>query len=403
MLAEAKESELTPKRGQSVKRLFNQIHSESGLAPKTGSAKKKRTVDDISASTTTGEAGLLRSQYKTRDLIKFYFEQSDDPNLFICRNPNCHGAIKQNIKSGYTNLKNHLISCVGSSYQERFEAMMRSEGVDMKTCENKTLSSFGWVNNNEVQVYKVLRWIVMQSMPISEVENELTRSLMGMKPMSAKTVRNYLVNLTEIVEGIVTDFLPQKFVVQFDAWTCGSRHYFASIACFWKDCQYKERLLGISPLEDETSLCAENNAATLKAHLETHHRLPSDIIALVGDHAAVNGCISNKIKCPIIGCASHRFNLAVDCWLEKNPRYMEIIELVWEVMKKARTLKVAAKLRDLECLAAVDYIKTRWSSKWVILNRYLKIENRMKSISDLEDMMFSGSKKRALLELADHF
>ena len=141
----------------------------------------------------------------------------------------------------------------------------------------------------------------------------------------------------------------------------------------------------------------------MKAHLETHHRLPSDIIALVGDHAAVNGCISNKIKCPIIGCASHRFNLAVDCWLEKNPRYMEIIELVWEVMKKARTLKVAAKLRDLECLAAVEYVKTRWSSKWAMLHRYIKIEDTIKSVGDLEDMALTGSKKRALMELAGHF
>ena len=69
------------------------------------------------------------------------------------------------------------------------------------------LQSFGWVNTRKLEVYKVLRWIVLRSMPISEVENELTRSMMGIPPMSAKTVQNYLINLTELVDDDVADYM----------------------------------------------------------------------------------------------------------------------------------------------------------------------------------------------------
>ena len=61
--------------------------------------------------------------------------------------------------------------------------------------------------------------------------------------------------------------------------------------------------------------------------------------------------------------------------------------------KKGRTLKIAARLRDLECLARVEYNNTRWTSKYQMIRRYIKREKQIKEVDGLEDMALIGSKK----------
>ena len=47
---------------------------------------------------------------------------------------------------------------------------------------------------------------------------------------------------------------------------------------------------------------------------------------------------------PMIGCASHRCNLAVKEYLISN-NYENVIEKVNDLMKKCRTMKAAATIR----------------------------------------------------------
>ncbi len=53
--------------------------------------------------------------------------------------------------------------------------------------------------------------------------------------------------------------------------------------------------------------------------------------------------VANKIGVPLFGCASHRFNLAVQSYLDLN--YELIILKVKDLMKKLNTLKERGKLR----------------------------------------------------------
>ncbi|KAG6950660.1 hypothetical protein JG688_00014067, partial [Phytophthora aleatoria] len=50
-------------------------------------------------------------------------------------------------------------------------------------------SSFGFVSETTQHRYEWLHWIVERNLPISEVDNPLTRSMSRLKPVSSKTLK----------------------------------------------------------------------------------------------------------------------------------------------------------------------------------------------------------------------
>ncbi len=82
-------------------------------------------------------------------------------------------------------------------------------------------------------------------------------------------------------------------------------------------------------------------------------------MCFVGDNCNVNRCMASLMKIPLIGCGSHKFNLAVKKWISNQPQLEGIIERVSAVMKKASTLKVSAQLRELMSLRPVRENDTR--------------------------------------------
>ena len=56
-------------------------------------------------------------------------------------------------------------------------------------------------------------------------------------------------------------------------------------------------------------------------------------------------------------------------------------------MKKASTLKVAAKLRDLTSYVPVKENDTRWSSSFRMVDRFLKIQAELSGVVDLLSLL----------------
>ena len=54
-------------------------------------------------------------------------------------------------------------------------------------------------------------------------------------------------------------------------------------------------------------------------------RNKTNVICLVGDNCTVNQSIVRTMEVPLIGCASHNFNLAVRQWIKNQPELQEII------------------------------------------------------------------------------
>ena len=99
----------------------------------------------------------------------------------------------------------------------------------------------------------------------------------------------------------------------------------------------------------------------------------TNVICFVGDNCNVNQSIARTMKIPLIGCASHKFNLAVKRWIKEQPQLTDIIEKVAAVMKKASTLKVAAKLKKSTKYATVRENDTEWSSSFHMVRHFFRI------------------------------
>ena len=71
----------------------------------------------------------------------------------------------------------------------------------------------------------------MRNLPLSEADNELTRSLLNLNVICSKTLRKYILSLTPHVEKMIEADLPQVFAVEFDGWSPGDTPL-CSFVCF---------------------------------------------------------------------------------------------------------------------------------------------------------------------------
>jgi hypothetical protein len=76
------------------------------------------------------------------------------------------------------------------------------------------------------------------------------------------------------------------------------------------------------------------------------------------------------LEVPFIGCASHRFNLACQKYLEDYELQLSSIS---RVMVTLRNIKQAGKLRTKTKLSPVLRNDTRWSSTYSMLKRFFEI------------------------------
>ena len=62
--------------------------------------------------------------------------------------------------------------------------------------------------------------------------------------------------------------------------------------------------------------------------LDGYGKNKTNVICLVGDNCSVNQSIARTMEVSLIGCASHKLNLAVKKWIENQPELKEIIAKV---------------------------------------------------------------------------
>ena len=99
----------------------------------------------------------------------------------------------------------------------------------------------------------------------------------------------------------------------------------------------------------------------------------------------------------MIGCASHRLNLAVKAALTDAQQEMD---LVMKLMKKLSSLKQSAKLRKATNLRPVLRNETRWSSAYSMLQRYSDIQHFVdKTDPELLQLLPTPIQERKLTEV----
>lgn len=337
-------------------------------------------------------------------MIKFFFKQSTtDPAIYFCQNEKClqkrgqrAKSYKQDPKKGYSNLRNHLRTCVGEEFEEIYLSHLRDAGG--------VLDKFVFSSARDSDVFRIIEWVIMRDQPISEIDDSITRSILNVKPICSSSLRRYILSLVPLVEDRIKSALPESFGIMFDGWTRNQIHYVAIFCTYTdKDGKYCETMIACGPLLEEGDLSAEQHYEFLVESLEVYDRTIDNVVCLIGDNCAVNRLFATKAGVPLIGCNSHKFNLAVENWIKDQPNLESGLTAVRDVMRSIRTLKNSAKLRELTHLGALLPNETRWCGKFQMVKRFLHIENLLKNIETLDKLLPTPAQRRALESAVPHF
>ncbi|EGZ27930.1 hypothetical protein PHYSODRAFT_474251 [Phytophthora sojae] len=119
---------------------------------------------------------------------------------------------------------------------------------------------------------------------------------------------------------------------------------------------------------------------------------------LVGDNCSTNRRLATLLGVPLVGCASHRLNLAAQNLLED---FKDELDQVKKLMIKLKGLNQSAKLRFKTKLRPVLSQATRWSSTLCMVNRYMKLLEFIQDDDDLAEYLPPPSANRTLRKLLE--
>ncbi|GMF51052.1 unnamed protein product [Phytophthora fragariaefolia] len=148
-------------------------------------------------------------------------------------------------------------------------------------------------------------------MPISEVDNPLTRSMSQLNSVCSNSIMLYITHLVPLVEQKITKRLQIFYGIMFDGWTDLSMHYIAVIATFMGNGVYYEVLLDCSPPLNEKSYTAKEHYALLESVLAIYGKSIKARAVLIGDNCATDKPLADLMNVPLIGCGCHKLNLAI--------------------------------------------------------------------------------------------
>ena len=301
---------------------------------------------------------IQSTSFNSRAACQYYYSSSDDGTEWCCRK-----CARQKTKNGgWTNLLSHLKSCVGKDFMEQYKAFVVSSQmrIDAETGQvtvGGPLLLDNYVihlSEREKEMAEWMNYLVMKNQPLCTVDCPITRKIVRLKSVCAKSMRHHMLSLVSVVRDEIKARLPDKLALIFDGWTEGTDHYIGIWASYnlvdSKEDSGKETtvqtLLSIRPLlaDGIMGMTANDHTLHINRVLEMYGKDESNVICIAGDNCSVNKSIARIMSVPLIGCASHKFNLAVRRWIDFQPQLLAIIAKVAAVMKKASTLKFGSKI-----------------------------------------------------------
>jgi hypothetical protein len=186
-------------------------------------------------------------------------------------------------------------------------------------------------------------------------------------------------DLTEMTEELEVTFELQGQSNHFagDSYCLSSAKADDSVIC--------QTLLSMRPLfiGKVNGMTAQDHVLHLWQVLHSYGKSDENVVCLVDNNCNVNQQMAHILRVPLIGCGSHKLNLAIKKWISNQPQFGIIIQKVAGVMKKASTLKVSAELRKLTTLHVVRENDSRWSSTFEMVAQFFRIQAELSAVLDL--------------------
>ena len=133
----------------------------------------------------------------------------------------------------------------------------------------------------------------------------------------------------------------------------------------------------------------------MKFVLSVYGRDLSNVCAIVSDNCSTNLAIAKSLSIGFIGCASHRYKLAIKDLLDEH-KY--IPNKAHTVMCKFRYPVPAGKLRKLTHLKPKLNVVTRWSSSIDMFKRYVQLRDvfRDVDIEGIDELLLTAKENKTL-------
>ena len=341
---------------------------------------------------------------------------------YKCLKPGCiNPQVIFQDKTDFRNPYHHLRSCYTKGElpekQDELPADMHIKERNEMESRGGTICSHFNVNTlsqSEQCMYGHIRWVLMGSRPISEIEDhEYRRQSKYVVHFKKETVQDVMFKLAELVEArIRTEMANTLGAPMFDGWSCAGTHYTGLFASYCasicernqaNDCTLstpKLTLIALSPMgwvwnDGEGN---ESEDETAKLYAEVHQKICDEVLSLYGqklnqwctcliaDNTNLNCKIARLCGVPHIWCNSYKLNLEVNSMMNRHADLKSTISCIHDLMRAAKSgLKNAALLRNLTELRPVLNNETRWSGKFLMLQRFTKIRNELIDVSNNED------------------
>ena len=258
-----------------------------------------------------------------------YFYELDNSSAWRCRK--CKNTKAKS--GGWTNLLSHLRSCVGNDYERIYNDHQKT--IANNVTAQRVGSYFVQISGREAEIAKWMEFIVMKNLPVSFVDCQYMRDICRLKNISSKTLRGHILDTLSVAKEAIQAKLPAKFPVVFDGWTEGTQHYIGVAAAYvQQDSDGKpqplQTMLSMKPLlaEGVSGMRATDHLDHIEKVLESYGKTSENILCLVGDNCSVNQSMARILGVPLIGCASHKFNLAVRQWIARQNELAPILKKV---------------------------------------------------------------------------
>lgn len=159
-------------------------------------------------------ANNMTKKIAKRDAIDFYYESQtmEDKTAGIWTCKKCKE--KKKCKSGYSNLYHHLECCIGMDYLASLQTFMDTQVRTTSSRISKkqaALDSFFIGSPKEMRACTWIKWICCRNMPISEIDNPITRKFAGVEAFNSKTIRKYILNTATLTIVLAKSLLHDAF------------------------------------------------------------------------------------------------------------------------------------------------------------------------------------------------
>ena len=362
----------------------------------------------------------MTEKLKGKEVYQTYFITSEgEATLHQCKE--CSRSVRQNLGKGYANLASHVTTMHKEDCIQKVKAYMGAAvngAMDLfvRRSNEKAKNIFGWMD-----------WIVQENLPLAICENTNYRKRSNLGIMTAKTLKKYMAMVKRYVFRKIKTQAPSTFGLIIDGWSIESVHYFAIFITWtnekhgsveeyliyfgenedvdesteFEDIADDQKYFGFTAADWFDILCMALNDVFENYTVETRININNfDTIVefIAADNCSTNAKLCNDSGVPMKGCDSHRLNLAVMEMLgpeEKRNRAGAIVQhaspmqaLIRKLdrcMGALKSMKNSSILRTKTKLKAERRNKTRWSSLYKMIRKWIKIKDKVAAVEEWPD------------------